>query len=212
MKKNQSDYDKKYYQKNKEAIKELSKKYYHKNKEKCLLRTKKWIEKNKERYKKIKKEYYQNNKEKVDLVKKIWKEKNKERYRIISKKYYYRNRKKIIKDNTKRQKIRLKTDLNFKLLTNLRRRILHALKGNSKSNKTMKLLGVNNMEFLWIHLEKSFKPGMTRENHGKWHIDHIKPCSSFDLTKPSEQRECFHYTNLQPLWASENLSKGNRIS
>jgi len=182
MKKNRSDHDKKYYQKNKEAIKELSKKYYHKNKEKSLLRKKKW------------------------------KEKNKEKYRIISKKYYYRNRKKIIKDNTKRQKIRLKTDLNFKLLNNLRRRILHALKGNSKSNKTIKLLGVDSIEFVWNHLEKSFKPGMTRENHGKWHVDHIKPCSSFDLTKASEQRECFHYTNLQPLWASENLSKGNRIS
>jgi hypothetical protein len=212
VKKNQSDYDKKYYQKNKETIKKLSRKYYYKNKEKCLLLSKKWREKNKERYKKVKKEYYQNNKEKVDLTKKIWKEKNKERYKIISKEYYYKNRKKIIKDNTNRKKIRLKTDLNFKLITNLRRRILHALKNNIKSNSTMKLLGVKHVEEVWKHLEKSFKPGMTKENHGKWHIDHIKPCSSFDLTKPSEQRECFHYTNLQPLWASENLSKGNRIS
>jgi hypothetical protein len=212
VKKNRSDYDKKYYQKNKEIIKKLSKKYYFKNKKRCLLWAKKWREKNKERYKKVKKEYYQNNKEKVDLSNKIWKEKNKEKYKKNAKKYYQKNKTIIIKNNTKRKKIRLKTDLNFKLITNLRRRILHALKGNSKSNKTITLLGIPNIEFLWNHLEKSFKPGMTRKNHGKWHIDHIKPCASFDLTKPSEQRECFHYTNLQPLWASENLSKGNRIS
>jgi len=65
---------------------------------------------------------------------------------------------------------------------------------------------------LWIHLEKQFKQGMTRQNHGKWHIDHIIPCVSFDLTKPEEQSKCFHYTNLQPLWASENLAKGSKIS
>ena len=212
VKKNKSDYDKKYYQKNKEIIKKLSKKYYIKNKKKCLLWAKKWREKNKERYKKVKKEYYQNNKEKVDLSNKMWREKNKERYKKNAKKYYIKNKLIIIKNNTKRKKIRLKTDLNFKLITNLRRRILHALKNNIKSNSTIKLLGVKHVEEVWKHLEKSFKPGMTRKNHGKWHIDHIIPCSSFDLTKPEEQAKCFHYTNLQPLWASENLAKGSKIS
>ena len=96
--------------------------------------------------------------------------------------------------------------------SNISRRILLALKGKSKSADTITLLGVSNIEFLWAYLEKQFKSGMTRENHGLWHVDHIIPCSSFDLTKPEEQAKCFHYTNLQPLWASENLSKGNRIS
>ena len=68
------------------------------------------------------------------------------------------------------------------------------------------------IENLWIHLEKSFKPGMTRENYGKWHIDHIRPCSSFDLSKPEEQSICFHYSNLMPLWAEENLKKGSKLN
>jgi hypothetical protein len=52
---------------------------------------------------------------------------------------------------------------------------------------------------------------MTRENHGIWHIDHITPCTAFDLTDPEQQKKCFHYTNLQPLWASDNIRKGNKI-
>ena len=58
------------------------------------------------------------------------------------------------------------------------------------------------------HIEKQFIDGMSWENYGKWHIDHIKPCASFDLTKENDQRKCFHYTNLQPLWAKDNLVKG----
>ena len=80
-----------------------------------------------------------------------------------------------------------------------------------KSKSTQELIGCD-IEQLWIHLEKSFKSGMTRKNYGKWHVDHIIPCASFDLTKPEEQAKCFHYTNLQPLWASENLAKGSKIS
>ena len=49
---------------------------------------------------------------------------------------------------------------------------------------------------------------MTKYNHGLWHVDHIRPCASFDLSKPKQQKICFHYTNLQPLWAHENSSKG----
>ena len=61
------------------------------------------------------------------------------------------------------------------------------------------------------HLEKQFQPGMSWDNHGYdgWHVDHIRPCASFDLTDEEQVRKCFHYTNLQPLWAKDNLRKGS---
>ena len=76
-----------------------------------------------------------------------------------------------------------------------------------KSKKTQELIGCT-IEQLWIHLESKFQKGMTKENYGLWHVDHVRPCASFDLTDPKQQAICFHYTNLQPLWAIDNLKKG----
>ena len=152
-------------------------------------------------------EYSKNFKKENPEYFKNWYENNKERRVKLNKEYYQKNKKRLYKKVKKRRK----TDPSFRMLNNLRRRILLSLKGNSKSKNTMILLGISNIEFLWSHLERSFKPGMTRENHGKWHIDHIIPCASFDLSKPEEQVKCFHYSNLQALWAHENMSKGNKI-
>jgi hypothetical protein len=85
----------------------------------------------------------------------------------------------------------------------------------TRSNETLpcasskELLGCT-AEELKVYIESKFKPGMTWENYGRegWHIDHVKACANFDLTNPAQQRECFHYTNLQPLWAQENRKKG----
>jgi hypothetical protein len=68
-------------------------------------------------------------------------------------------------------------------------------------------------EFFKGYLEAQFKVGMTWDNHGVngWHIDHIYPCSAFDLSKPEEQMKCFHYSNMQPLWANENILKGDKV-
>jgi len=111
-------------------------------------------------------------------------------------------------------KIRRKSDFNFKLRCNLSRRIRQCLKSTNtrKSNPTLKLLGCSIKQFK-SHLEKQFKQGMTWKNYGLfgWHIDHILPVSSFDLTKESEQKQCFHYTNLQPLWMLENIKKSDKL-
>jgi len=89
--------------------------------------------------------------------------------------------------------------------------------GKNKSASTVELLGCS-IEELKIYLQGFFQPGMTWDNYGNpdgdhkksWHVDHIRPCASFDLSDPIEQRECFHYTNLQPLWGKDNLSKGDK--
>jgi hypothetical protein len=101
------------------------------------------------------------------------------------------------------------TNINYHILQNLRRRLNHALHGALKATNTVSLLGCS-IEQLKQHLEKQFKPGMTWNNYGRvgWVIDHIKPCVSFNFINPEEQKKCFHYTNLQPLWYVDNLRKG----
>ena len=107
------------------------------------------------------------------------------------------------------RKRRYNSDTNYKIRVNLRSRILAALNGNSKSASTLELIGCT-VEFLKEYLASQFQEGMSWDNYSfdVWHIDHIRPCSSFDLTDPQQQKECFDYTNLQPLWAFENMSKG----
>jgi Prasinovirus endonuclease VII len=162
----------------------------------------------------------------------------KAKVREIAKKRYHSNeeyRKKHLESNRirrrkepakimarKYEKMRLKTDINYKLGKILRGRVRGAITKIKlqlnidihKCASTLELLGCS-LTDLKIHLEKHFQPGMTWENHGlgdnKWHVDHILPCDSFDLTQESEQRKCFHYTNLQPLWQFDNLSKNNKI-
>jgi hypothetical protein len=128
------------------------------------------------------------------------------------------NRRKSIKAVTAYVKKRKKEDPSYKLEINLRCRMKNVIriakkrKGSKKTfkiNRTIDYLGITLNEFL-EYIEKKFKDRMTWENYGLkgWHIDHIKPCAAFDLTKESERRKCFHYTNMQPLWATENIQKG----
>jgi hypothetical protein len=95
----------------------------------------------------------------------------------------------------------------------LRTRLASALRSKNikKQYKIQTLLGCTVKE-LKQYLESKFQKEMSWENYGLkgWHIDHIIPCTSFDLTKKEEQRKCFHYTNLQPLWCNENLRKSGK--
>src|SRR6185369_5813664 len=83
---------------------------------------------------------------------------------------------------------------------------------NKKSAKTKDLVGCP-IEDLWKRLASQFRPGMTPENYGSvWHVDHKRPCASFDFSNPEHQRQCFHYSNLQPLFIEENRAKRDKWS
>jgi len=73
------------------------------------------------------------------------------------------------------------------------------------------LIGCTGKELV-VHLESQFEPGMSWDNRSEWHIDHIAPISSFNLLDPEQRAKASHYTNLQPLWAKENLQKGNKLT
>lgn len=103
-------------------------------------------------------------------------------------------------------RIRRRNDPSYRFGKNLRTRVGHALRRGDKCAHTAELLGCT-VEELKACLELKFQPGMTWDNYGMWHVDHIRPCADFDLTVPEQQKVCFHWTNLQPLWGRDNMRK-----
>ena len=189
--------DKEYYEKNKRIILTKAKKYYIENKVVINKRNALWKTNNLEKVRAYKrkeaKQYRIKYPEKVKLQNKVWKENNKDYGRNYAKKYYHTH---------------IKQNINLIIQKNLRKGIWDTLKGNSKSERTMRIVGCSIQE-LRQHLEKQFTFGMNWKNYGfGWHIDHIKPIKIFNLSNKEELQKCFHYTNLQPLWAIENIKKG----
>ena len=161
--------------------------------------------------KEYRRQYYLKNKEHTLAVNKLWVKNNIEKKRSIWRNYYYKNSKKLNQIKIKYRNEVYAKDPYFRLYTCIRTRINKVIKNNIKCKKTLDLLGIPNLKFLKQYLENKFKPGMSWEKRGLIHIDHIIPCASFDLKDPKQQAKCFHYTNLQPLWAKENLIKGAKI-
>ena len=133
--------------------------------------------------------------------------KNATRYVLYSRKWRKLNPEKQKAQGVRRNASK-KLNLNSRLVERLRARLRDALRWNYKSSPTLELLGCSIPDFK-IYLESKFESGMDWSNYGKngWHIDHIIPCAIFDLSKPDHQKRCFHFSNMQPLWAAENLSK-----
>jgi len=139
--------------------------------------------------------------------------------KFAARKYYNANKDSLNESRRKRRPQQTEYERNkrhnnvqFKMSRNLRRRIRKIMEGKVKNVSAIRDLGCTMEEFK-LHLESKFKPGMTWKNYGfyGWHIDHIIPLSNFDLTNKEEMKRACHYTNLQPLWAQENLSKSNKI-
>jgi hypothetical protein len=205
---------KKYYSENRELIRERQKiaykKHYEANKEKIQAAHGDYNELNKDKIKKQRQEYYQRNKSKILDYNKSWRETNKdnlkEKQKIYGKEYYEANKEKQFKY----QKNRKKTDIQFKLSCAIRSRLYTSIKDKCKVGSAVKDLGCS-VDELIIYLESKFQEGMSWDNwkHDGWHIDHIKPLASFDLTDRNQFLEACNYTNLQPLWAKDNFSKGD---
>ena len=177
--------------------------------------------------KQCRKEYNQQNKNKIKIYEQKWRQNNPKYQKQWREDHPEKYKELYVKSNAKKTKNQIaldnkqslplkkrwakdnyKNNPNFKLSQLLRIRLIDALK--EKANKiepTLSLLGCN-IDECRHHLESQFKPEMNWSNHGEiWEIDHIKPCSSFDLTDIEQQKQCFHYTNLQPLFKTSELAK-----
>jgi hypothetical protein len=202
------------YKKNKEVIIARNKVYYDKNRDKLLDYRKQWNEYNKSYIIEKRKERYRNNEEKIKLKRKEYYYNNKEKCLKSVSDYSKKNKEYLSKKKLERERIKMKTDLNYKLSKRLRGRINMAVKNKVKKKlKSFELIGCT-VDFLIEYLENKFTEGMSWDNYGDfgWHIDHIVPCASFDLTDEEQQKKCFHYTNMQPLWAVDNLKKGKKLN
>jgi hypothetical protein len=138
---------------------------------------------------------------------KLWREKNKAKIAEYNKMYSQQNRKELTKKSCELNKIRRKIDPAYVLMRRERVRVYDALKGIRKAARTETLLGCS-YDFFRGYIEGKFVENMGWHNMGEWHIDHIRPLCSFDLNDVEQQKQAFHYTNQQPLWAMDNLKKG----
>jgi len=190
--------------------KEYQRQYYLQNKERKLAYAKKYREENFEKVATVKKEWQERNKAQLSEKKKEHRQNNLKEIRSNERASYGRHKEKKIKRKVAYCRERRQVDPVFRMTNNLRKRLTDALAGRNKSAATLELLGCSVCD-LKLHLESNFTEGMTWENYSfsGWHIDHIRPCASFDLSCPEQQKQCFHYTNLQPLWAEDNLRKGD---
>lgn len=189
------------------------------NQHKISLQRKAYREANKDKIKQSKREHYLRNKQKVMEKVKAWNDVNKERRKLQSKAWREANKDTILlkkkayrEANRDKRNERYRTDVEFKISHNLRCRLREALKRNYKNGSAVKDLGCT-ISQLKTYLESKFQPGMTWDNYGYygWHIDHIKPLASFNLTDRKQLLDACHYTNLQPLWATDNLSKNDKL-
>ena len=198
--------------KNMEKLKVYRKKYYQKNKVEQSEKNKIWYEKNKEYCSQRAKKYNHKNREKIKETTKKYRKENGESCRAGNRDWYQRNKERVIKRTIAYSKKRYQNDFSVRMMHVMRARINSALKGKTKSINTEQLVGCNKEE-LKKYLERQFKLGMTWDNYGikGWHVDHIIPCASFDFNCPVQQLACCHYSNLQPLWAKDNIKKGKKI-
>jgi hypothetical protein len=188
-------YQKRYHEENAVSIRMQRKEYYAANAVKIKNAVKRYALENKERVRESRRRRYEETRE-VCLAKACaYRRSNRDRLRVYFREYLRQRR---------------RHDPAFCLASRLRCLVRQSVKGRRgyfKAAATFELVGCS-PQFLAQHIESLFQPGMSWERFDEIHIDHIRPIASFDLSDPEQQRQCFHYTNLQPLWAKDNMSKG----
>ena len=198
------------------------KSYRERNRDRIALAKRAYRERNAAAIRRAKRVYREQNALAIAASAKAYRQRNREAIRLAKQNYRARHTSEIAvrdraykrahrDDINAKKRIRTRDDACFRLVNNIRRRISNALHGRSKAAHTLELLGCT-VEQCYAHLEKQFTPGMSWENRAEWHVDHIRPIASYDISVPAQQRACFHYTNLQPLWARDNLRKGAKYT
>jgi hypothetical protein len=179
------------------------------------------------------KAYYAANRDRMVQKSASWRQANSERFKETSaayrKKHGQASMRKMLNDPIRRdrhykrlhawQKSKMQKDPCFGIYRRVMGQMSRAMRKHmaggavTQQFKIVQLLGCDWMDFI-LHIEAQFLPGMTWQNHGLsgWHFDHIRPLSSFDLTDPRQLSEGCHFTNVQPLWAADNIRKGGKVA
>lgn len=208
-----------YTAKNRDKINKAYADYREKNLEKVKARKRAtqalYIKNNVEKVKLSNKNYQLKNAEKIKARQKQYREKNKEKLKIRNLKWVQENPEKV-RATARAKNKRKRSTPKGKLSASISRNMQHSLPNKSKKRKHWETIVGYTVDQLKKHLEKQFKPGMNWHNCGRngWHIDHIVPISAFNYTKPEDHdfKVCWSLKNLQPLWESENISKGAKLS
>lgn len=176
----------------------------------CKQCTTQYRKENKDKINDTRRKYMKRNKDKWSEYYKNWRVENKEAMKIANKQYQIENKEHVREQRRLYERNKLDTNMEYLLVHRLRDRMRKAINRNYKSGSAVRDLGCS-IEFFKQYLKSKFQPGMTWDNRKDWHIDHIIPLNFFDLTNREEFLKACHYTNLQPLWAQDNLSKSDRI-
>ena len=200
-----------------ERVKELRNRWRQANPERDAEKRKLWDSQHSDKITETKKRWLTNHPDKRKAVVTKYKNANREKLLAQNRQYIANKRKEDPEGQKAYEKAWRKSNLAYRIRKSLRGRIYDAItKGvgshGRKCDKTMMLIGCS-VDALKQHLESLFKPGMTWDNWGVrgWHIDHIRPCASFDLSDPEQQKQCFHWSNLQPMWWRDNIVKGAKL-
>lgn len=206
-------YMQKYSAINEAKIKDTRTAYYQKTKTQKAAYCKEYRTKNKDKIATYHKKYAILNREKIVAKARRYEQNNREKISARAKARYEKNKRSILSKIVKRNKDRYHTDPTFNLVTRCRKRMREVLRCASikKTKASMETVGCTGLE-LKKYIEGKFLDGMNWGNMGEWHIDHIIPVSKFDFKTEKAIQKCFHYTNLRPLWAHDNLKKSNKLT